>query len=449
MIADFSSVLLDLKDKSILVSRPIEPKIINIAKLIHIVIYLVKIAIVIAGPPLIVGLFRYGVLFFLLFFIEVVLICIFTIFFTSVLYFAILLFFDGEKLKDIINYFQILLSTFMIVAYQFVGRIFNIVETNIKFEPKWWNFLVPSTWFAAPFNLFIEGDSSEYFIALSILGLVIPMITLVLYITAVTPFFEKKLQKLNNVSSGKSKRVSGVQKAIATLVCNNRTERIFYLFTQNMISSERKIKLRLYPNLAFGAVLPFIMVLGVSGTISLTEIVANLSNGKYYLAIYITVAFLPFSILMLSMSEKYKGSWIYRALPLDSPSHILCGVLKGFLLKYIVPVFLLVSVGFTAIYGIALIPHLILMFINMIFVMLLIFRISKKELPFSKEFQVNSGGSFSVVVLAFLISGLLCLLHFALLHIWFGLWLNIAVSIIITWGLWRKSFNISWKDISG
>ena len=200
MISDFSTVLLDIKDKNILLPRPVDARTINTAKLMHIVIYLFTITMSISGVALLVGLFKYGVAFALIFMFELVLICCLVVFFTSILYMAILSFFDGEKLKDMINYIQILLSVFIVIGYQFMGRIFNLTHLTVTFHPTWWYFLIPTTWFAAPFSLFIEHDSSQYFTALSLLALIIPTAATVLYITLVIPYFEGKLQKLNSSS---------------------------------------------------------------------------------------------------------------------------------------------------------------------------------------------------------------------------------------------------------
>lgn len=59
MIADFSSVLLDIRDKNILNTKPLDPKTINAAKTTHILIYITSIAGAIAGPTLIGGLIKY------------------------------------------------------------------------------------------------------------------------------------------------------------------------------------------------------------------------------------------------------------------------------------------------------------------------------------------------------------------------------------------------------
>ncbi len=452
MISDFSSVLLDIRDKNILLPRPVDPRSLNMAKLIHIIIYLSSITAVIAGPALIAGSIKYGVLFFLIFLVDLILICSFVIFFTSILYFAILTFFDGEKLKDIINYVQIVLTIFIAVFYQFVGRIFDVVNVTSAAPPLWSTFL-PSSWFSAPFSLFVEKNSDRSYAILSLLGLVIPILALVIYISFIVPRFEKSLQKLNE-NSERKKGASRLRKKLkdleSTIVCSNNSEKIFFLFTLRLLSKERKLKLKLYPNAALGIVMPFVMIIGfaTSGK-SIKGFFNTIQSGNYYLFLYFT-AFMSASLAsMLYFSEKYQGAWIYRVLPVKDPSVILKGALKAFIMKYILPVFFLASLIFTLIYGLKIVPDMILIFINTIILVIYFFKVTSKGLPFYKDFKITQDGSLiGWTMLSMVITGAFVGLHLLALKITFGVLLNICLSLVLTAILWRVCIKVSWKDIS-
>lgn len=452
MISDFSTVLLDVKDKNILLPRPVDARTVNTAKLLHIVIYLFTITMSISGLALLVGLFKYGVAFALIFMFELVLICCLVVFFTSVLYMAVLSFFDGEKLKDMINYIQVLLSVFMLVGYQFMGRIFNLTRLTVTFHPAWWHFLIPTTWFAAPFSLFTEHNSSQYFTALSLLALIVPTVATVLYMTLVLPYFEGKLQKLNSSSMRANKGAAvreKIQRAAANLLCFSRTEKAFYQFTQNMLSNERKLKLQLYPQLAFALVMPFLMLPGIiEDGVSWSDILVDLANSKLYLAVYWSAIFLAFTATMISSSENFSGAWIYRALSIESPVPLLKGALKAFIVKFVIPIYLLIALIFVLLCGLKIIPGLILIFINMIMVLLFIFKLNRKELPFYRDFQVTQGTNrMGIMLTSMLVCGLCALVHLLLTYVPFGVILNIVLSLVIVMVLWRKSFNITWKEI--
>jgi len=454
MISDFSAVLLDVRDKIILVPRPIDSKTINSAKTLHILIYIATIISIIAGPVLVVGTIKYGFWFFIVFFIQLLFASVFIIFLTSILYYLILHFFDAEKLKDVINYFQILVSVVMIIGGQLLGRVFNLFKTEVVFTPKWWTYLIPPVWFAGSYSVLIEKNYQDVYIVLSILGIIIPVILFMLYYVKVSPYFEKNLQKLVTVNGKKVvflEKRGRLQKKLANILCHDRLENIFFRFTGNMISNERQLKLKLYPNLAYGAIFPFIFVFaGFSMNKPFSEVISNVSNSPYYLGMYATAVLLSRSVMFIYVSEKYKGAWIYRVLPIESPSPIFKGAMKKFISKYVFPIYLFTGLIFLLIYGVKIIPHLIAIFINLVILIVATFKINNWSLPFSVEsmqVQQKSG------CLAFIISAVYCiisgLLQFLLARTWFGLIVYIVIIAVVLIVLWNKSFDLQWSDVFG
>lgn len=451
MISDFSAVLLDVQDKAILLTRPVDAKTLNAAKLLHIVYYLFSITMAIAGISLIAGFIRYGFVFFLTMLVTLILICSFTILFTSILYFVILHLFSGEKLRDIINYFQIALSVFMMVAFQLIGRIFNIIDMNIQITLHWWNFLLPSSWFAAPFSIFFMNERGLYYILLALTGVIVPAVALILYIKVAAPAFERNLQKLTSGSGVKAKQKnSSLMRTVSNLICFNREERVFFKFTCGMLKNERKLKLKIFPNLTMGVIMPFVLMISfVSRSASFTEAINTIAHGKYYLYMYISLTFFSTLFSVITMSENFRGAWIYRAMPVEKPGLVLKGSLKALFYKYVIPFYLITCLIFIALGGISILPDLILIFINMMILTLFIFKLSKKELPFYKDFQTTQGAAnVGLVLLSFALSGGLAAAHYFLTaHFTFGLALNLGVSSLLFAVLWFLSFRISWKDI--
>lgn len=102
-IADFAYVLLDVRDKNLLGITGVSSKTINAAKITNILIYMTKLSLAYGGVGILVSL-RYGILFTLVFILEIILINLFMILITAFIYYLVLKFFNGEKLKDIINF---------------------------------------------------------------------------------------------------------------------------------------------------------------------------------------------------------------------------------------------------------------------------------------------------------------------------------------------------------
>ncbi|MDR3594956.1 hypothetical protein, partial [Clostridium sp.] len=391
MISDFSAVLLDVKEKNILLPKPIDNKTFNAAKLTHICIYLMGICLSLNLIPLVIGTIKYGILFFIIFTIENILSALMVIVITAFLYTLVLKFFDGEKLKDIINYFQIFLAFIFAFGYQLIGRVFDIVGMKTDYIPKLWHALLPSMWFAAPFGILIDGDKQPFLMVLSALAIVGPIMLIIFYIIKVVPYFEKNLQKLNDNGGSVSKIGGRGKEFIAGLVCRNNIEKSMFIFTKNMISTERNFKLKVYPSLAMGAFLPVLFVF-MERRKSFMENIQTSYGGKAHLWMYLTVFLLCFCTAYINNSDAYKGAFVYKILPIKDPGIILKGAIKGTLFKLIIPVYLFVSAVFLILKGPSIILDLIAMFLNLLIAALVYFKISNKAMPFSVKYATADSG---------------------------------------------------------
>ncbi len=218
----------------------------------------------------------------------------------------------------------------------------------------------------------------------------------------------------------------------------------------NMLSNERKLKLSIYPSLVFAIIFPFIFFLSFfhSG-IAFADSFEEISTGKYYLYLYFSVLFLALLFPIISLSENYKGAWVYKALPVDNPAMVFKGAFKAFAVKYIIPVYLWISLFFIVVFGIKVVVDLVLIFINLIMLMLSIFYSSKKELPFSVDFQyMKKRNRPQVIILSMVLTPVLAGIHYVVLNIPFGIMINIALSLIITGVLWHVSFQMTWNNIA-
>jgi hypothetical protein len=151
----------------------------------------------------------------------------------------------------------------------------------------------------------------------------------------------------------------------------------------------------------------------------------------------------------MNSSEQYRGAWIYKVLPLTSPASLLKGAMKAYFMKYILPFFALVSLIFIAIFGIRIMPDILLMFFNLLVLLLFMFIFSKKELPFYKDFQYTQDKSSIIVwFISFAICGAFVAAHFIAGKYTYGITVNLAVSVLLTIILWRSSFRLTWNDIA-
>lgn len=444
LISDFSSVLLDLRDKDIILSKPVDGRTLSVAKTVHIMIYMFFITFSFTGPALLVSLFRHGFLFFIIFLLEIILMDLLIVALTALLYLLILRFFDGEKLKDIINYVQIVLTIALSVGYQLIGRLFDVSDImNVNFVPKWWQYLIPSIWFGGFFELIFNNNYNFQIILFSVLALIIPILSIIIYVK-LTPSFESNLQKLNNTSGNVKVKDKGFNYYLSNIACKTKEERTFFRFATNMMQKERNFKLRVYPSLGFSLIFPFIFILS-SFKDSGLEYVAN---SKMYLNIYFVAFIVPTVLMMIGYSEKYKGAWIYKMLPFNDTAAIFKGTIKAFIINLLLPICFFESIIFMIIFKGKIAVDLIIVFISALLFTVICFRSFKKILPFSKPYEeANQGGGFIIIPL-FLLLGVLAGVHYFSTTINYGKYIYMIVLIIVNIFAWKKAFNISMESLS-
>jgi len=441
-ISDFSYVILDVRDKNIISTKGIDSKTINAAKITHVFIYMLYLTLALVGVSFIVS-FKYGISYFLIFFLEIVLIDIFMIIVTALAYLLVLKFFDGEKLKDIINFVQIGLSIFMVVIYQIVPRIFEFVDIfNFKYEEKLWQLLIPPMWFAAPLSM-ISGEGITIIKAImSILAIAVPIISMLIYLK-LSPAFEKNLQKLNN-NEDKIKEKSRLLIKINNLFCKDNTERAFFNFSLGIMNSEREFKLKIYPSLSLGIVFPLIfMLIGIDRN-NPSGIFESLRNSRFYFSIYAFAFVIPNIIVMLRYSERYLGAWIYEIAPINNTSSIFRGVIKGAIYRLMLVPYIIISVIFIIIFGPKVIIHLIIAFLSFVLLIIINFATLKKDFPFSRKFEATNGGEGLLALLVSLAGIILVFsIHFAISKSTLEIFIYLIVLMIIDWILWKFAFKIS------
>jgi hypothetical protein len=441
VISDFSFVLLDLRDKNIMATKPVGSRTVNAAKMLHVTVYLFWLTAAFTGIPLIVSLVRNGFLFFLIFLAEIILIDLFAVVLTALIYLAVLKFFDGEKLRDVINYVQIALALAVTIGYQLIGRLFSITLIHIEFVPQWWQVFIVPVWFAAPFEIMLRGATNGSYILFTVLAVLVPVFSMILYIRLM-PSFERNLQKLNSYGTGAGKGNGKLREMIEKAICFSKEERLFFRFTSAMIKNEREFKLKVYPLLGLAVMMPFILVL--SGIHS--DGLPNFHNSRIYLYAYFCGIPLVTLLIMSRCSSNYKGAWIYKMVPMANLSPVFKGTVKALLAGLFMPVFCLESVVFLLLCGIGILPGLIAMLLNFLLHMAVCFKFLKHILPFSEAFGVKQDDEWSGAALLFVL-GALAAIQLALSFLRYGVLIDIAAAAIANIIMWKKVFRLSWKDL--
>lgn len=440
MISDFTTVLLDVRDKTILQVKPVSERTISASKVIHVMIYMSFITGAFSAIPVVVGLFKHGPMFTLIFIIDIVFAMLFIIVLTALLYVFVLRFFDGERLKDIINYVQILLSVGVIIGYQIFARSFEFIDLNVLYTYQWWHVFLPPLWFGATFEAVLNNDFSTHMMVFASLAVVIPLLSVYAY-SKLMPSFERNLEKLlSDVKAGK-KKLNGWVSFWSKLTCRSREEQLFFRFASLMMKQERDFKLKVYPGLGIGLVFPFIFIFNELRERSLGDI----GTGKLFLGIYFCNFIIPTVVQLLKYSRNYKGGWIFKASPIENSAAVYSGTLKAFLVKLYMPIVFIVSCVFLWIFSLRIAPDLVAVVLGGIVQTLLTYKlINGEEFPFTTSIEVVQEGGGAVMFFISLLTGAFVIMHLLALMIPFGIYVYITLlvcGVIIGWRIVFPKFK--------
>ena len=446
-ITDFSSVILDTYDRHIIGITDVKDITLNMAKIVHIIIYISIISLSISAFSIIMILMAYNIEFCLLFILCMILMDFLLIMMTSVIYYLLIKIFKGEKLKDVLNLFQIFMILVFSIMYYFITSSLSDIQINYTFSINAYDLFIPFMWFASLFCVIFYGKIQTLYIIMAILGIIVPILSILIYIK-LTPAFERNLDKLEQVSYNEkdSKSKKSFVSKLANKICKNNEEKSFFEFIYTNLSRDREFKTRVYPTLASGIIMPLVLLfVTYDRSISIMEYLKSLSTTNNFLNIYLAVILLQNCILLLKYSKEYEASFIYDVLPISKKKNIYSAEFKVIIIKLFVPVFIIIGIPYLILFKSKFIVHLLIAFVSTIFISMGTFRVNDKSLPFSEDYAVTANTSnFLNIIKSIGFVGVAVLLHYLIIlkapYIFSVAYLILLILIMKI--IWNKVFDI-------
>ena len=446
-ITDFSSVILDTYDRHIIGITDVKDITLNMAKIVHIVIYISIMSFSISAFSILMILMAYNIGFCLLFILCMILMDFLLIMMTSVIYYLLIKIFKGEKLKDVLNLFQIFMILVFSIMYYLITSSLSDIQINYTFSIKAYDLFIPFMWFASLFCVIFYGKIQTLYIIMAILGIIVPILSIFIYIK-LTPAFEKNLDKLEQVSYNEkdSKSKKSFVSKLANKICKNNEEKSFFEFIYINLSRDREFKTRVYPTLASGIIMPLVLlIVTYDRSMSIMEYLKSLSTTNNFLNIYLAVILLQNCILLLKYSKEYEASFIYDVLPISKKKNIYSAEFKVIIIKLFVPVFIIIGIPYLILFKSKFIVHLLIAFVSTIFISMGTFRVNDKSLPFSEDYAVTANTSnFLNIIKSIGFVGVAVLLHYLIIlktpYIFSVAYLILLILIMKI--IWNKVFDI-------
>lgn len=456
LIADFTSVLIDVRDSYIILPKPVTDKTFVLSRLLHIFIHVCKIVVPMVLPGAIFFTIHYGPVILLVFLYMVLMGTLLTIFFINACYILILKITTPQKFQNIISYIQIAFAIFFYACYQILPRITarfqNVNITHVKFI-----WLLPTYWLAGTIQQVYSPSGSIQLWLCVILSIAAPPLSLWVVIKYFAPSFNKKLALISAGTSESNtsgtvtteKSNSSYSLFLAKLFTKKGAERAGFLFTWKMMLRGRDFKMKVYPSIGYMVVIIALMFFNMKG-ISFADISAQSPKGKTatLIVIYFSNLLLVGALGQITMYEKYKAAWIFFTTPVDTPGKIVGGAVKAAVAQFFVPVALVIFVTLVSIAGIGIIPNVLFGFCNVLLITAFSAYLTTNKLPFSSPSIVKGGNTMLRVFTVMILGGLIAVGHYMIYNITIVVLIVALMSGGAAWMIFDSIKKYTWKKIT-
>lgn len=461
LISDFTSVLIDVRDNMIILPKPVNDKTFVLARLLHIVIHISKLVLPMALPGMIYIGIRVGPGSSLTLGLMILSATLFTIFLINAIYIFILKVTTPDKFKNIISYFQIAFAVLFYAGYQVVPRIANKAAMEgysiTHFNKAW---LLVSYWFAAAWQFLSDSGRYASLWIYLVLIIVLPFVSIWLVVTYFAPSFNRKLAMISGsegpaAPAGKTKKVKRTTSAyILTLsrwLTQKGTERVGFMQAWKITGRSRDFKMKVYPTI--GYILVYIVLIFLQKGNSFANAARQHDTAAisflFMSLVYFTSFVLMMAISNISYSEKYKAAWIYYTSPIHTPGNLLSGALKAMIVKFYLPIVMVVFITAPIVVGASIIPNLLLAMFNQLLIISLTSYIIMRELPFSAAPSTGSkgGGGFLRGLISMVIPTIVAIIHFVVFKFVIVVCIVAVLAAIAAWFMMDAVRNKSWEKV--
>lgn len=454
LISDFSAVLLDTSDNTIVLPRPISNKTFYTARATHILIYVGLISAALAAAPIAVTFFVQGTLIGFTLLFTTLLTIVFSVALTHGLYLLLMRFTSEERLKNLINYFQIGMTILMMGGYQILPRLLgNEFWEDTSSALPWWSVFVPPMWMASLIQMVKAWSINALSLTNATLALAAPILLWKLINQYLAPYFIQKLTDLGTASANRSPKEMPQKKSMdarGASLAKTSLERASFNLASFGFARDRKLKLRMYPAFGYFVVLIFIFIFkDKKNAQSWADYFRAIGESQVHLiAIYACIYIIVSAGYEIHFTDDFKAAWIFQAAPIHKPGDLLIGTMKSVLTRFFLPLYGAASIFILSIWPASVLIDLIVGFLICLLVMLCLGIIGDKHLPLSLPANARAqGSSMARALLAMLGIVLLGIGHYFLSRIDYALWFACPVIMVAIVLVHQRYQKIVWNDI--
>jgi len=124
------------------------------------------------------------------------------------------------------------------------------------------------------------------------------------------------------------------------------------------------------------------------------------------------------------------------------------GAVKATVLKFYIPIVLLITIAGVWLGGISILPNILLGLFNELLIATLMVYINYRHLPFSRKQNTNNNaGSFIRTLGVMMVSGFIAIAHYMIFKMPVVIWICAALSLVATWLMIGSIKKTGWSKI--
>lgn len=456
LIADFTSVLIDVRDNFIILPKPVSDKTFVVSRLLHIFIHVCKVALPMIIPAIVFLTINLNALAIIPFLFVTLMATLFTIFLINSCYILILKITTPERFQSIITYIQIVFAITFYAGYQLVPRLISssfLSQYELSDRPG--IIFLPTYWFAGAWQQLYAWNNTMKLWWCVLLAVGVPILSIWIVVKYFAPSFNRKLSMItgstgeasttNKESSRKSSSFYSI--LLSKLFTKNGIERASFLFTWKMMLRTRNFKMKVYPAIGYMLVIMVLLVIQ-NKTLTFKDIVSQTKGGTIYtlMVIYFSNILLIAALGQMTMYEKYKAAWIFFTTPINNPGKIISGSVKAGIAQFFFPFAVLITAMLIITSGLIAIPNILLGISNELLISAIATYIGFSKLPFSSPQQTNAGSTLRVfVVMIFAV--VIGVIHYFLYKMIVVISILAVLSVTATWLIFDAVKRLSWRKV--
>jgi hypothetical protein len=446
LVADYSGVLLDATETTVLAARPVTSRTLLAARLAHIGNYLAMYVGALAAATCIAGTLRWGVRFLPAYLVSLLQAVVLVLAAVVIVYLVLMRVMSRERLRDAIMYAQLAMTVLTVSAYYMSSAV--DLRGGPPLEDRPWIYFYPPAWLAGLPALAL-GRTDAVAIILCVAGW-IAVLLLAFLAVRLAPGF--RVAGAGEGAAGPAPRSSRVAPLLARWMTSSAAGRAVFELVWALASRDRPFKTRTYPALL--AIVLFVVAFtslarsGVWGA-QFQQTHANMHLFFLYYAILV----IPTPILMVIYADRPEAGWVYRGMPIDRPGTALVAGLQVLFIRYVLPVFATVAALVLSLWGWRVILDVALALAVSVLVTFCFGMVTGRRLPFSAPPPGGASGTTAGAVVGGM--GLVLVLgvaHWLLLRVetlpqpW-PVISAIPVILILAWLASRACAATRWGDI--